>query len=586
MTTRPRGLSIGLLMLLLVAAPGACLAGSVAVQISGIGGKTLENVRNMTGLPAGLIENGKVNEPLLDRFVDDVPARVQKALKPFGYYHATAETRLERVNDDYKLYVAVTEGPPVVLSRVGVTVEGPGAQAPPLLRAMRRFPLKQGDVLREDIYERAKNQLQSRAVDLGYLDADFPIHAVRIWTGENRAEIDLQLNTGQRYFFDGVSFAGGSAYPEAFVRRYLTFKPDDPFSYAQLGESQVNINNSERFRNVLMVADKEDAKDYRVPVRVNLTDAPSRQMRLGGGYGTDTGPRFISRYQDLNVLGKAHEFHSALDISQFKQGIANKYVIPDTKDYRTFTAFTLSYLREDVQTYTTNSASFEIDRERSFGPGRTGVVFLRLLREQSDISGERTTSFLVLPGVRFVAQRYDNLIRPRKGYWLSSEVRGTSTAIGSDQSLLQSVTDAGIIHRLSRSFTFYARGRVGWTVQRESLTDLPASLRFFAGGDKSVRGYAYQSLGPKNADGDVIGGKNLLVGSVELERAIGKDWGIAAFYDAGNAFDDFSRITFYRGAGLGVRYYTRVGPIRLDVARPLDRDAPVVRVHFTVGFGL
>ena len=116
-----------------------------------------------------------------------------------------------------------------------------------------------------------------------------------------------------------------------------------------------------------------------------------------------------------------------------------------------------------------------------------------------------------------------------------------------------------------------------------NFLDVPVSFRFFTGGDNSVRGYAYQSLGPTNAQGEVVGGKHLLVGSIELEGAIGQNWGAAVFYDAGNAFDDFDSLNLAQSAGVGVRYYTPVGPIRLDIARQLGVSDPSYRFHFTIG---
>jgi translocation and assembly module TamA len=111
-------------------------------------------------------------------------------------------------------------------------------------------------------------------------------------------------------------------------------------------------------------------------------------------------------------------------------------------------------------------------------------------------------------------------------------------------------------------------------------------LRFFAGGDRSVRGYAYQSLGPRNREGNVTGGKHLLFGSAELERAIRQDWGVAVFYDTGNAFDSFTEVTLAQSAGLGLRYYSKIGPFRLDIARQLNVASPAIRVHFVVGIFL
>jgi translocation and assembly module TamA len=558
----------------------------VVVTVSGLDGKELINAQKSVQIPSDIIENGKIDNELLSVFVKDIPNKIADSLKPFGYYHAIVKTQAEHQSDEYRVAVFVEKGEPITITRVHVDIMGPGASTASFLDSKSSFPLKAADVLRQDIYEDWKKELTAKAAGLGYLDGDFTEHRITIHTTENKAEIDLVFDTGHQYFFNGTVFSGVVSYPVDFMRSFLAFKTGDVFSYAKLGQSQANLNNSERFKNVLITADKGMAYDYQLPVKVEVEEASKATMRIGGGYGTDTGPRFIVRYQHLNMIGKAHELQTALDVSQYKQGLAAKYIIPGTTDYRSHTGLKLAWFREDVDTYTTRSISLEAEREQNLGQGKIGNAFLRLIREDSDIGYEKSVSFLVLPGVRFTATDYDNLIRPRKGYRVSAEIKGTSTYLGSNQTLFQSVADAAFAYPLGADYTFFGRMRLGWTLQQESVLDLPASLRFFAGGDRSVRGYAYQSLGPKDADDNVIGGKNVFVGSLEVERSIGKDWGIAAFFDAGNAFDDVSRITLYRGTGLGVRYYTRVGPISLDIARPLDRGYPVVRIHVTLGFGI
>jgi len=129
-----------------------------------------------------------------------------------------------------------------------------------------------------------------------------------------------------------------------------------------------------------------------------------------------------------------------------------------------------------------------------------------------------------------------------------------------------------------------SRGKIGATWQNDPLTVLPASLRFYAGGDSSVRGYAYKSLGPTDDLGQVIGGSNLLQGSLELERALFDSWGVSLFYDLGNAFQSFTDFRLYQGAGIGLHYYTRIGGLNLSLARQVGVGDPGFRVHFTIGF--
>jgi translocation and assembly module TamA len=191
-----------------------------------------------------------------------------------------------------------------------------------------------------------------------------------------------------------------------------------------------------------------------------------------------------------------------------------------------------------------------------------------------------------MPGVQFSQNRYDSITRPTKGFRYDLELRGTDQFMGSNTGFLQFLGRGEYLISLTQKLSVLTRMQVGATTTSEAASDLPISVRFFAGGDTSVRGYKYQSLGPTDVFGDVVGGKNLLFGSIEIHRAIGKDWAIAAFYDTGNAFDVWSKIDLAQGAGLGGLYYTAVGPIRLYVARQMGVRNPDYRIHLIVGIGL
>jgi translocation and assembly module TamA len=191
-----------------------------------------------------------------------------------------------------------------------------------------------------------------------------------------------------------------------------------------------------------------------------------------------------------------------------------------------------------------------------------------------------------MPGLRFTDRHFDDIIRPTKGYRYSLELRGAHQYLGSDTGLIQLLADGNTITPLPWRLSLRTRAKVGLTAQNDPLSDLPPSIRFFAGGDTSVRGYSYQSLGPRDAAGNVTGGKNLLVGSIELERDLFSDWGVSVFFDTGNAFNDFTSIRLFSGAGVGAHYYTRIGSINLYLARQIGVPDPGYHVHFTLGFEL
>jgi translocation and assembly module TamA len=166
------------------------------------------------------------------------------------------------------------------------------------------------------------------------------------------------------------------------------------------------------------------------------------------------------------------------------------------------------------------------------------------------------------------------------------EGSGTHQLLGSDTGLVQLRAEGSGIVPLPWRLSLLTRVAGGLSFLNDPLAELPASLRFFSGGDRSVRGYSYKSLGPADSSGDVVGGRNLLEGSIELQRALFTNWGVSLFYDAGNAFNDLGKIRLHQGAGFGIHYYTLVGAINLYVARQINEEDPAIRFHLTIGFEL
>jgi translocation and assembly module TamA len=557
----------------------------IEIVIEGVEGDARKNVLEALALPYGLVKDGKVDRLWLERFVRQADQMVVAALEPFGYYSARVTIHIETPKaDQYRLRVKVEAGLPVLLSDVSVSVTGSGASESSLMALAAAFPLHTGDVPLHQSYEQARRGLQAKAQELGYLDAEYTIHEMRIDPAVNSARITLVLETGQRYYFHSVTIEGASDYPDVFLRHYITFQKGDVFSYTKLAESQIQLNNSERFREVIVLAEKGQAQDFKIPVQILLKPMPRRSLRPGIGYGTDTGARFSLRYRDVNMFHQGHELSSNLFISERLQGLATSYIIPSDKDIRTFTSAQINIQRENITTYNSQLISLELARSSSFGNQKQGTAYVKFQQEEYTISNQDSSARYVLPGIRFSDNHYDNMIRPTSGFRYALDLRGTSQALGSTTQLLQLLTEASHILSLPWRLSLTTSARANITFFSDPLSDLPPSLRFFAGGSQSVRGYAYQSLGPRDASGNVVGGKHLLTGCVELQRAILEDWAASVFYNAGNAFDSFTDVALFQAAGVGVHYFSPVGALNLSVARTIGVEDPGYRIHFTVGF--
>jgi translocation and assembly module TamA len=577
---------IGTVLLLATSGLSSGAATTLAVVVEGLEGEARQNVETALSLPEGLVKEDRVDELLLARFQEEAPQKVREALEPFGYYHPQLTLTTEHQADQLRLLVRVDPGPPLRVASVQVDVHGPGSEDRKFKDSLPVFPMKTGEVLRQDRYEEWKTAARDMAREFGYLDAEFSVHLLHLSLAENEGKIELALETGPRYTFGEVTFIPPLTFPEAFLRRYLAFRPGKAYSPQRLARTQLNFTNSDRFAEVSIESDKEAAVDYRVPIRIRLTPSKPKRLRFGVGYETDKGAGILARYQDLNFNRWGHEFHTELRLSERVQGFAAEYLLPGLRDLDSKQALKMGYKREITDTYDSRSWSSEYETVHSFGRGRQGSGYLRFLQEDFSIAGQDGLANLLIPGMRFWQRRYDDPLRPIRGYRYYLEARGSTGLLGADGSFLQLLPQGETMIPLGNGFSLLLHGQMGVTLQNEPLNSLPPSLRFFAGGDNSVRGYSYQSLGPKNSSGRVVGGKNLLVGTLEIEKAFSSLWGLAVFYDAGNAFDDFSQYELKQGAGIGLRLYTPLGPIRLDLARQIGETDNQFRVHFSVGFGL
>ena len=556
------------------------------IIVSGVDDAMLKNIRDTLIIPAGLVHAGAVDRLWLDHFARQAEDKTRTALEPFGYYNALVTVTVEPFEDRYRLQVRIVPGEPLRLTGITVTLTGSGSTEQVLRTLAANFPLHKGDIVLHQAYTEGKATLISRARDLGYLNADYSRHEIRIDRAATRATIELLLDTGKKYHFGNTRIQGSPEYPDGFLRRHLAYRTGELFSYPSLGETQRNFTNSERFKEVIITPEKEDKETLSVPVSITLKAGPPISLRPGIGYGTDTGARFTIRYRDLNMFHRGHELYSNLFVAQRLQGLVTGYIIPSPTDIRSSTTLQLNLQQEDTVSYSSRIAGLELDRNRSFGTGKLGTAYIRAQYEEYSVGDQDATSRLLLPGVRFSDDRYDNPIRPVRGFRYALDLHGTHQLLGSDTALVQILAEGSYLIPLPWRLSLHTRAKGGTTLLNDPLRAIPPSLRFFTGGDQSVRGYSYKSLGPRDAAGRVTGGTQLLTGSIELERALFKNWGVSLFYDAGNSFNSFSDITLFQGAGVGLHYFTSVGALNLAVARPLNGDNPSIHFHFTVGFEL
>jgi len=561
------------------------LAGNLTLEIEVEPPELQEALQTALTLPVALAASEQPNKRWLRHFQKQLPQKVAETLQPLGYFASQTRTQLETQSaDQQRLKVHVHAGEPIHIDRLDLKITGPGAELEKVQQLIRGFPLQRDGVLRQDLYEQGKALMLQDVVELGFLDAQFTSHQIRVYQTDYRSEVTLHLDTGPRYAFGPTTFSSDTSYPERFLRRFLSHQEGEVYSYEKLGQTQLNLINADLFQKVAVAPQRDQAAAERIPISVALDPAPRHQWRPGIGYGTDTGARVSLRYRNLNLFRNGHELKGDLLLAQYQQSLVTTYIIPDLDRLDSQTQLRVGFDREESDSYLSRELFSELEYQRAISNRLVGALFMRLTQEYSEVGQEETRDQMLLPGARLQWHSRNSKQAGQTGLFASVEVKGASDSLLSDTSLLQLKTQASSRFPLLETFIALIRLQGGTTWHDDPLRELPVSLRFFAGGDRSVRGYGYQTLGPEDSAGEVVGGKHLLVANFELEKHLTEKWGSAIFYDLGNAFDSFADYELAQGAGIGIRRYTPIGPIRIDLARQIGESNPRWRVHLSIGF--
>lgn len=544
-----------------------------------------------SGVDVAAYANRDVTEAQVRRLYSQALDQAKSALQPYGYYEANVQGQLDPVGNNWRVTLHVTPGQPVTVTAVDIKLDAQAAAIPAIRRAKRAIENFKGQTLNDGDYDSARDALSGALTANGFLDARLVTRRVEVNRGERSAVIHLAWEAGSRYRFGQVHF-DGSQFREGFLQRYVPFKPGDYFSQEKLLLLQQALNGADYFSVVNVLPDIDDKKNGVVDVKVELSPAKRTVYTGGPFYGTDTGIGIRIGNEQRWVNRRGHKWKNELVISQNLKTIATLYSVPlPGSNQRSFN-YGATY--RDSNTDTSKSKTLELvanETRQWHGWVRTiGVHALdgtftvgQKNGESADAPGiEHGSSNLFYPEASLSRKSGDNPVFVRNGWSLTFSARSTVGGLLSNAAFSQVTADGKWIDSFWGNNRLILRSSAGvtWT---NDFSSLPPQLRFFAGGDRSVRGYGYQSIGPKNAYGRVIGGKNLLVGSSEVEHYFTKQWGMAAFVDAGNAFDG----TDYRpkiGAGLGVRWLSPVGMIRVDVATPVHNpDEHGVELHVVIG---
>ena len=516
------------------------------------------------------------------RLFADSEKEIRKALEVVGFYNVEIEKKLKTGDRCWQASFVITPGQPVLLRNVSIEIDTNGVQDAELESAIHKCALNPGDVLQHANYDACRRKISRIAESRGYFSARYSERRIDVYPDEHAADIRLLFVTGPRYVFGAVTF-DQTVLDHELVERFVSITPGEPFDAGLLRNIYRDLASSAYFDQVVITRNPRGDPHFDVPLHIELTPGKKYQYNAGVGYATNYGPKLRLGILNRRANNYGHQIEFEANWSKVISDIGVTYRIPLDKPKDWFTIDT-GYEINDNESYNSNLFSTGVQRIQKGENGWIRTLFLDLRLEDYEAGTfDDGYSKLLTPGVSYSYVEEDYPPRPLEGHRSLVMTRGAYDGLISDTSFVQLYGNTKWVFGLWSTGRLITRAEAGFTVIEEFYS-LPASVRFYAGGDTSVRGYAYNSLGPTNPLGDVIGGENLMVGSIELDQRVSTDWSVAAFIDSGNAYDEFNNFNPATGVGVGIRWFSPLGPIRVDLAFPLEKDAPDdYRIHITLG---
>jgi len=584
----------------------ACLApaprarADIQLDIRGVDDPLRSNVEAFLSLAR--YRSREVDPAMMDRLSSRIDREVTEALEPFGYYGPTVKSSIAPLpKGGWHVLIEIDPGAPVLVASVAVSVTGPGRDDPHFVRLTEHPTVSVGDRLEHAAYEEMKTELERVAATYGYLDARFTASELLVDPRKLRASIVLTLASGERYRF-GATTIEQTVIKQSLARLYLRYRDGDPYDQSQLLRTQFALEDSQYFSTVIVEPGEPDRVRHSVPVRISARPNHLDRYSFSAGYGTDTGPRGTLQWNRTRLGEGGERFGVELEASKFLQVLQALYSVPigDPAVDRLALGATADYgIPGDL-----------INKDFAVGPSLTRVVgdwqyvFSVTPTHSITYDGVTTrTEDLVVPTVTVGSVPSGYLGQALFAQGFVAQLRAGAGITGGSARFLQLHVQAQHAFDFSDGWHLLLRAEAGATAITK-VSDLPGSMRFFAGGEGSVRGFAYDDLSPvelKPASAGAapvylkVGGRDVLTGSIETVRDISRSFGLAVFSDFGNAYDtlghsddpEYPHLLEY-SAGLGFRWRLPVVTLGIDVAEPVSRRGaglPRPGPRFDIYFG-
>ena len=554
-------------------------ASAFEVKVQGVSGDVLSNVE---ALLAPVKQNSFTE--VRQTYRSQVDRAITRALQALGYYQSIIHYSWQepKGKDPATLIAKIHLGKPARIAAATFTVSGEAAEDEVFESLKKNLP-KKGRQLNHGEYENFKSSVERAAVRRGYFDGEFTLSELGVNAVENRAFWRLNYDAKTRYRFGEIYFRG-SQIREPILLNLLPFKKGDPYTSDDISE----LNRRTGWFNSVVVSPDifsgRASTDKSLPVYANVTAKKENAVETGLGFSTDVGPRGSVTWRKPWLNDSGHSLEASTELSSKEQLLDVSYKIPLEKSaLEHYWVIQGGIKKEDLNDTKSNSASVMISRHWAPYEGWQRDVHLRWSLDSFDQGEISDHTMLIYPGVSFSKTTTVGGLMPSWGLSQRYTVDWSNSMLGSDIDFVVLEAQHALIKTFAKRHRLVLRSHLGW-IQTDDFDQVPPDLRFFAGGDRSVRGYKYESISPEDDNGDLTGAEKMVTGSVEYQYKIKGNWWGAVFFDIGQAVNNFNDQDWKKGVGVGVRWQSPLGPIKLDIAKPVG-DPDKHALQFYIGLG-
>ena len=566
-----------LLCLVGVFAASTAARADIDIDISGVDPALRRNVLTLLSLERYKTRDD-LDQPLVERLQERAEREAATALRPFGYYDAKVTSSIERTGEGrWRARIRIEPGQPVLIENIDIGVTGAGETDPAFREILASSTLRRGARLEHAAYDTLKDNLRRIAATQGYVDAKLTASELVVDPAQHTAVIRLKMETGERYRF-GETRIEQNSLEETLLRRFLRYEESAPYDARQLLRTQFALDDSQYFAAVEVLAGEPNAETREIPVSIRAEPNRRNRYSAGVGYATDSKARGTLTWENRRLNDSGHRLRAELKAAQLEQSLEARYIVPIGDPALEKLSFEFRYARDELGDLDTRTTRFQPSMTQVDGEWQR-VIFASLSRVRTITAAAvnrprfEDSATLVIPGISYASVPRGYLGEALFSRTLFAELRGSATALGADENYLQLRIEAERVLDLAPRWHVFLRGQLGATLVSDAAA-LPGTERFFAGGDRSVRGFGYNDLSPIDSGSTKVGGRHLFTGTVEVIRDLPRNLGAAAFFDIGNAFDSFGDPLQY-SVGVGVRLRLPIVTLGLDIAQPLTN--PVCR---------